>query len=733
MRWSAVLLSAVCGCGLAGTFDSGAWPVRVEADTSVDSPATPQPAAAPSLLPCPPGWLDVEAGPGDAQRICEPWTADAGVPTCGVDEARFVDTDACTLVGTPCTADDWASGLPASGVRYVKAGAAAGGTGTRTAPFATVAEAMAGAAPGTVLALSKGTFTEDVRVSPGVVLWGACVGQTLLRGAGGTATVRSGGLGGQLKNLRVTGPTLGVLVNPSGNQLRLDDVVIDGARGVAMLVGNTAAVTGRNVVIRNTEANTAGAGGRGISCEYGGQVTLEHAVFENNRENAVNVINAMGRVSLADAVLRATRPRTDGVMGRGGTASTGATLELTRTLVEQNTEVALLAGSGAALNLTDVLVRDTRNPAGDDGLGIVLEGATGTWRRVAVQRSAALAVQLRSASTLDAQDLVLVDTREDAQGYDGVGLDVIERSTVALERAHFARHATYALAVNDSVATLTDVRLADTRSPTALADLGSALQVSRGASVTVTRLELHRSQGVGLLVDGAGSVVQGRDVTATEGQAFRGAPGGGAALVAQAGATVTLGRVRLAGNQSVGVQVQDPGTQVRLEDLAVLDTDSESGAGTYGRAMHVQAGATVSLTRAALERSRDTGLFVNEATVTATHLLVRDVTKRACTVAETCDDRGGSAVVVVGAGARLTATRFRLETSAQCGLQLAASGDAALARGAVRGHAIGVCLQVPGFDVAKLQDEVIYESNGRNLDAQDVPLPTLTVPTYRPK
>jgi hypothetical protein len=87
-------------------------------------------------------------------------------------------------------------------------------------------------------------------------------------------------------------------------------------------------------------------------------------------------------------------------------------------------------------------------------------------------------------------------------------------------------------------------------------------------------------------------------------------------------------------------------------------------------------------------------------------------------------------VVVLDPAARFSATRFRLDGSAQCGLQLASQADAALSRGAVRGHAIGVCLQVPGFDVTKLQDQVVYERNGRNLDAQDVPLPAVTVPRY---
>jgi len=47
--------------------------------------------------------------------------------------------------------------LPANGVVFVKAGAMAGGTGSRIAPFAAISEALAGITTGTI-ELSKGVF-----------------------------------------------------------------------------------------------------------------------------------------------------------------------------------------------------------------------------------------------------------------------------------------------------------------------------------------------------------------------------------------------------------------------------------------------------------------------------------------------------------------------------------------------------------------------------------------------
>ena len=47
-------------------------------------------------------------------------------------------------------------------------------------PFGTVASAMNAATDGDIIALAKGTFTEEVNLRNGVTLWGACVAETVL-------------------------------------------------------------------------------------------------------------------------------------------------------------------------------------------------------------------------------------------------------------------------------------------------------------------------------------------------------------------------------------------------------------------------------------------------------------------------------------------------------------------------------------------------------------------------
>ena len=711
-------------------------PVEPEVDAGTPStltlnepapPLQPEPAV---LLPCAPGWQEV-AGVEGAPSHCEPWAAGTDA-NCGLDQARFAGEASCRTVGTACTSDPFATGLPSTPVLFVDPSAAAGGTGTRAAPFNTIAAAMTAATSGTTLALGKGTFTEAVRMKAGVTLHGACVAQTSLRGPGGTgATVTTVGLGSALKNLRVGGPGLGVMANPSGNSIELADLIIDGAVGVAILVGNRAAVTGHDVVVRHSALSAAsGTGGRAISAEYGGLVTFTRAVFEDNAENAINVAEPGSKVNITDGVIRGTRARADGAMGRAASLRNQAQLELTRVLIEQNREAALLVGTSSILRLTDVLVRDTQSSTGlnDGGDGLVVEdSATATLTRVAFVRNRALGIAVRSRGQLTATHLLVVDTAVDsAGGIDGAGLDLRENAVITIDNAFIGRNHSAALGASGCTVTLRNVELKSTTRSTA-DDASSGLQAKSGASVTVERVRVSQSERVGVLVDAASGLL-GSDLTISDTQASSPDGSGGSGLVAQAGSVVDLSRVALRSNRTAGLEVLD--ATVTLSDLTISDTRSDVP-GVFGRGVHLQ-NAQVRLTRARISRSVDVGVMVGLASqVQAFDLRVEDVGKRACTVAGTCADLGGSSVVVLSPGSSFEATGFSLARSVQCGLQLAEDGVATLSVGDVVGHVIGACVMTAGFDVNRLSDRVEYRDNQRKLDAQAVPLPTLTIPPLR--
>ncbi len=700
--------------------------------TPVAPPSPPQAPEAVTLTPCPAGWQEVPGASG-APSTCEPWPA-AGPGACAADEARFPGDATCGRVGTACGADEWAVGLPGASVLYVRAGAT-GGDGSRATPYGSIAAAMAVATPGATVALGAGTFSEPVTLRPGVTLWGACVAQTFLTApaAANCAVVKTAGLGGRMKNLRLGGPCVGVRVNPSGNTVALEGVVVDGAQGIGILAGNGASVTGHDVVVRKTQLGPAGTGGRGLDAEYGAEISFTRVSLEDNREAALSASEAGTRVTLTDAVVRGTRARADGEMGYGASLIRQARLTLTRAVLEQNQQAGLNAAAQADVVLTDVLVRDTLSSANldDAGNGLVFEdGATATLTRCALLRNRTLGLLARATARVTASGLVVLDTATtSATGADGAGLEVESGARVVVDHAFLAGNHSAGISAEASAVTLSDVEVRDTFAGTAAVDIANGLQVSKGAAVDLARVRLAGNQALGVLVDGNGTTLEGSDLSVVDGRGTA-AGGDGAALAAQGGATVTLYRVAFERNTSVAVQLTDPGTAVSLTDAVVTDTASDA-LGRWGRGVHVQGSARLSMARAVLERNLDVGVFVGAgAFVQLEDVRIADTGKRACVAQGSCDDRGGSGVVVLGTDAALKLTRFGLVRSVQCGLQLAEGGVADLSEGEVAESAIGASVLTEGFDLGRISDRVVYRDNARKLDALSMPLPEVTLPRY---
>ncbi len=67
--------------------------------------------------------------------------------------------------------------------------------------------------------------------------------------------------------------------------------------------------------------------------------------------------------------------------------------------------------------------------------------------------------------------------------------------------------------------------------------------------------------------------------------------------------------------------------------------------------------------------------------------------------------------------------RFVVDGCDICGVHVARAGELDLTNGIVSGCALGACVQVEGFDVTRLQEDVRYRDNDVNLDATDLPVP----------
>jgi hypothetical protein len=101
-------------------------------------------------------------------------------------------------------------------------------------------------------------------------------------------------------------------------------------------------------------------------------------------------------------------------------------------------------------------------------------------------------------------------------------------------------------------------------------------------------------------------------------------------------------------------------------------------------------------------------------------------------------EHGGSAAAGIGAGsyagAHIDLRGFVVARSALCGVQLAYGrledgtlapdgGTVDLHQGEVSENPIGANIQTDPFDITRLQDDVLFRDNERNLDMSELPVP----------
>lgn len=480
-----------------------------------------------SGLPCPEGWRSVrEADVG----VCDPYP-EGGRASCGAGEAHFPGEPGCRPVGDACPSGPFADGLPAGGVVYVDANAAAGGNGTEAAPYASLSDVSWGTlGAGAVVALARGSYGGGVVLEPGVTLVGACAAETVLPGPSSvlstppTVRMTSAGEAAVVRNVTIAdAPRLGVLVSDGGS-LRLEGVVVERSTGVGVgLTDAGSELVARDVVVREVQAQMDDETGVGFAVMPGTRLEATRVIVEDNRLVGLFAQGPDAEVSLADAVVAGTESTgLSRLFGRGMGLQTGVHLVAERVLIASNRTAGIyLADAETTATLTDVVVRDTAPQEADMEMGRGIEaqrGASVTATRLVIARNHARGVLVSSGARAVLSDAVIVETRERVSNAGaGFGLAVQEGGRLEADRVVVARNLEVsASAVGEGTTLVLRDAIIREGLPSALSGaFGWGLYAELGASVTAERLVVDRARELGVASFG-GSTMELSDVSITE-------------------------------------------------------------------------------------------------------------------------------------------------------------------------------------------------------------------------
>lgn len=721
-----LLCLELCACGVGSTFEAAGAGELVSL-FAVEPPQAPAPPAPPVFLPCPHGW-SVRAG---TVSVCQPYPND--VPAkCAADEAHFVGEAGCTRVGTACPSGEWADSFAQDRpVLFVSATAPSGsGDGSREAPFATIEQATAQAQSGTIIALGKGTHFADGYLPAGVTILGACVAQTVVsrrETAAKRIELYTTAAGVEVRNLTISGSGVGLQVQGPTGSVHVEDVIISGAHSYGCTLAAGAHATAHTLVIRDTGPLVNGGRGAGLTVSGGSRLEGSRVVVQGSLQGGVIGSDTGTMVQLSDTAVLDTSPDDTTHIGRGVQVQNGARLELSRSFVAQHRDEGVLSSLGAAVQLTDVVVRDIApGAAGTFGAGVSALQGTVKGARVRVEHATHAGITATQGGSISLTDVYVAGTQLDDVN---CGLGVFSRSgsSITIERGFVtdSRSAGVESTAANSSMTLIDVDISDTHAspPTPLYPLGdgAGLRCGVGATLSLTRVRNVRSQGFGIEVGQLGTTVVATDLTMLATQ-----PGiygeGTAAIGVFDGAQVSVTRAAVAQNTGSGAHVQGPGARLVITDLSV------NGGGDVGPGIGITAGigGTVFGARVAVVSAKGSGVAaIKDSSMTLSDVLVTQ-TRADCRGADSCPQSVPmGALSAVNSSLRLE--RFLVTDNRGIGVVQHGGSQLDLAHGEISFQAIGANVIDPGYDVQRLNDDVAYRGNQQKLASQDVPLPSFSL------
>ncbi len=680
MSVALALLIAACGDDGSPSIED-ASPDAPVAALAIDDPIAPAAAELPRIAPCPQGWREATLGP---TTICEPWPDGAA---CADEEMRLPGRG-CVDIGEPCS-DDFATGLPASGVRYVRPGAS--GTGSRTRPFGTIAEAIAGATSNDVIALARGEYREAIAIDRSLQIRGACTDETRIVGPAGEPALSSVGQTWSLSDATVTST---------------------GAAAIDAMAGR----------VELTRVRIAGAQDTGIAIHRGANGTLDHVdvrgVVRGPMLRPAGVIVVEANVEIRDSAI--------GGFGSPALAIQAGTVHVERSSFHDIGDAWLIGVDEATATLDETVVTGATTTR-------LFTGTTVVARRSILPELAAVDGRYTLERTLirDAAGVDLGVDNGDAHLTDVVlgppgtrrieGVDVSTGlagsgdSTIVADRIAILGAALSGL----SLIGTTYLRARDMTIVSGEGELGGALTIPEGAGIEAERVRVVQSFGAAVIVGPPHDSTRGvviRDLV-VEHAGERPTTNG----ITIDGRNVELERVAIQGPFFTSLVVVGPESNVVARDLRIAEAD-----GAPRRAIEVRAAGAIDVERAVIERSREQGIVLIEEGTTLDARHVRVLESRVRCDAPPCEESEFGIGIGAYFRSRASLASFELAGSARCGVHLLYGGSVMLRDGVVRDHPIAVCAEQNAVDIDTLSEGVSYENNERVLDGVTLPVPEAT-------
>jgi hypothetical protein len=509
--------------------------------------------------------------------------------------------------------------------------------------------------------------------------------------------------------------------------------VIRGAHGTGFYVsGAGTRMDAEWLLVEDTQPRASdGGSGYGIAVWEGGQLTLRGAMVRRNRLAGILVTGAESALTARFLHVEATLPQEDDQYGGLGLeVDDGANASISDAVFRDNqTSGIALFDVGTELLVERTLVQGTNVSAGPEpyASGVnVGPGTTAALRDAVLLSNVGAALAVYGAESVVTAERLLVEESAPypSDGRYGIGVAVGDTARLTLQEATLRRNHSTGLFINDPGTQVyaTALLVEETRSRRSDGKGGAGVEVSDGATLSLTGAVLRGNHAAGLFVSGAASTVDAAKLIIADTQPTTGAGDLGLGAAISAEAVVTLQDAVLERNHDIGLLLFDPNTRVTATRTVIQETAPRPSAERGGWGAIALFGAALDLEDATFLRNHEVGLAAADpgTSITANRVAAHE------TLVRLSDSSLGDGMLV-GWGAALDGQNLSLARNARAGLFVTGTAPLLTIAG-LQAEENDIGINVTGSD--RSLDDVVegiqsaaYLNNRLELATESLPIP----------
>jgi hypothetical protein len=412
-------------------------------------------------------------------------------------------------------------------------------------------------------------------------------------------------------------------VNVDAGTLTLEASVLSGNRGMGLAVILRGRADVKRSIIRDTVADSTEAGA-GVVVQDGGEVVLESSVLTGNLTYGLlanySTASAISRASVTASVIRDTLASA-GAYGRGVQVDSAGQVQLTKTALVRNREVALsVEGKGSEATVEgSVLAQTLPDKEGSFGIGAGAQrGAHLVLKDTALVSSSYYGLFVADGgSVVELSGSLIRDTKRDSQGQFGRGINILDGGRLVMGGSALVANHEYGLFIAGadasgarSEALLSASLIRDTRTVSATSG-GVGIAVQSGGKVELKQSALVANHAVGLYVsDSLGPAkepCEARAESSLIGPTLP-TPDGSQGAGVVCGAKLWMTSSVVTASTGLGIIISNKGSSGQLKGVVVDGTVAQAGSGEFGHALFGGAESVVEASSCELQGNAGGGL-----------------------------------------------------------------------------------------------------------------------------